>query len=139
MVVRSFRGLGSILLDLQGANSPREPIPSWAANLIVPTFAAVAVLTMLPPPGPTRVIVGLTTFTSLWLYALTHWVAGPAFFMNAIFMISITTRWMPIILWGTPEIDCYQTSQTSTKLQNKGPWHQQLLNKITWTVELWRS
>lgn len=137
MVVSPFRGLGSIVLDFRNANSPPEPIPSWAANLIVPTFAAVAVLTMLPPPGPTRVIVGLTAFTSLWFYVLTHWVASPAFFMNAIFMISITARWMLLVLCGTPEIDYYQTSQTGTKLQDSGPWHQQLPNKVRWSVELW--
>lgn len=36
--------------------------------------------------------------------------------MDAIFMISITVRWMLMCLTGAPEIDYYQNSKTATKL-----------------------
>ncbi|KAF4289359.1 hypothetical protein CNMCM8686_002659 [Aspergillus fumigatus] len=101
---------------MKDAYTSREEVPFWATKLLTPTFMAVAILTTIPPPGPTRVIVGMTAFTSLWLYVLTHWMAGPAFFMDAIFMISITVRWMLMCLTGAPEIDYYQNSKTATKL-----------------------
>ncbi|KAF4259294.1 hypothetical protein CNMCM8812_002137 [Aspergillus fumigatus] len=101
---------------MKDAYTSREEVPFWATKLLTPAFMAVAILTTIPPPGPTRVIVGMTAFTSLWLYVLTHWMAGPAFFMDAIFMISITVRWMLMCLTGAPEIDYYQNSKTATKL-----------------------
>jgi hypothetical protein len=60
----------------------------------------------------------MTAFTTLWLYMLTQWVAGLSSFMDAIFMISITVRWMLMFLPGTPEFDYYQTSKTATKLDS---------------------
>ncbi|KAL4882129.1 membrane bound O-acyl transferase family-domain-containing protein [Aspergillus karnatakaensis] len=133
--------LGSNLQAMQNAYSAREQMPAWAAKLLTPTFMAVAVVTTLPPPGPVRVIVGLTAFTSLWLHVLTHWVSGPAFFMDAIFMISITVRWLLLFLAGTPEIDYHQTTQSATKLAPTGTrkanvFHR-ALTKVRWSVELW--
>ncbi|BDD59928.1 hypothetical protein MPDQ_000743 [Monascus purpureus] len=130
------------LLNLEDAYSSREEMPFWATKLLTPTFMAVAILTTIPSPGPMRVTVGMTAFTSLWLYVLTHWVSGPAFFMDAIFMISITVRWMLMFLTGTPEIDYYQNSKTATKLGSTsadgGTLHgSAFLNKVKWSVELW--
>ncbi|KEY82035.1 toxin biosynthesis protein GliH [Aspergillus fumigatus] len=115
-MVNLIRNLEITLQNMKDAYTSREEVPFWATKLLTPTFMAVAILTTIPPPGPTRVIVGMTAFTSLWLYVLTHWMAGPAFFMDAIFMISITVRWMLICLTGAPEIDYYQNSKTATKL-----------------------
>ncbi|KAH2125344.1 hypothetical protein KXW75_004482 [Aspergillus fumigatus] len=116
MMVNLIRNLEITLQNMKDAYTSREEVPFWATKLLTPTFMAVAILTTIPPPGPTRVIVGMTAFTSLWLYVLTHWMAGPAFFMDAIFMISITVRWMLMCLTGAPEIDYYQNSKTATKL-----------------------
>ena len=140
MVSHLQHRLEIILQDIQNVQfSPREPIPSWAAKLVTPTFLAVAILTTLPSPGPVRVTVGLTAFTSLWLHVVTHLVAGPAFFMDAVFMISITARWILLFVMGTPETDYYQTSKTATRLErNPGsPWYWRFLYKAKWSVELW--
>ncbi|KAL5366204.1 membrane bound O-acyl transferase family-domain-containing protein [Aspergillus floccosus] len=130
------------LLNLEDAYSSREEMPFWATKLLTPTFMAVAIITTIPSPGPLRVIVGMTAFTSLWLYVLTHWVSSPAFFMDAIFMISITVRWMLMFLTGTPEIDYYQNGKSATKLGNTsadgGILHgSEFLKKFKWSVELW--
>lgn len=142
MVDDWIRNLEVGLLNIQDAYSSREEMPFWATKLLTPTFMGVAILTTIAPPGPTRVIVGMTAFTSLWLYVLTHWVSGPALFMDAIFMISITVRWMLLFLAGTPEIDYYQTSETATKLGSGSAddgilRSSPFLNKIKWSVELW--
>ncbi|KAM0092802.1 hypothetical protein ACP6JD_003756 [Aspergillus fumigatus] len=115
-MVNLIRNLEITLQNMKDAYTSREEVPFWPTKLLTPTFMAVAILTTIPPPGPTRAIVGMTAFTSLWLYVLTHWMAGPAFFMDAIFMISITVRWMLMCLTGAPEIDYYQNSKTATKL-----------------------
>ncbi|RLL94186.1 hypothetical protein CFD26_103329 [Aspergillus turcosus] len=134
-----IRNLEVTLLNMQDAFYSREDMPFWATKLLTPTFMAVAILTTIPPPGPTRVIVGMTAFTSLWIYVLTHWVSGPASFMDAIFMISITVRWMLMFLAGTPETDYYQTSKTATKLGSASAdgGISAFLNKVKWSVELW--
>jgi hypothetical protein len=136
-----IQSLASNLQAMQNAYSAREEMPVWATKLLTPTFMAVAVLTTLPPPGPLRVIVGLTAFTSLWLHVLTHWVSGPAFFMDAIFMISITVRWLLMFVAGTPEIDYHQTTQSGTTITYTGTKNssalRQLLTKVRWSVELW--
>ncbi|KAF7181914.1 hypothetical protein CNMCM7691_001302 [Aspergillus felis] len=142
MVDNLIRNLESTLMDMEDAYSWREEMPFWATKLLTPTFMAVAILTTIPSPGPVRVIVGMTAFTTLWLYVLTHWVAGPSFFMDTIFMISITARWMLMFLTGTPEIDYYQTGKTATKLDSASadggiPGGSILLNKVKWSVELW--
>ncbi|KAG2418667.1 hypothetical protein HFD88_001768 [Aspergillus terreus] len=130
------------LLNLQDAYSSREQMPFWATKLLTPIFMAVAILTTIPSPGPMRVVVGMSALTSLWLYVLTHWVSGPAFFMDAIFMISITVRWVLMFLTGTPEIDYYQNGKTATKLGSTSADGETLhgsafLNKAKWSVELW--
>ncbi|KAG2012602.1 hypothetical protein GB937_006951 [Aspergillus fischeri] len=142
MVDNLIRNLEITLQNMQNAYSSRDEMPFWATKLLTPTFMAVAIFTTIPPPGPTRVIVGMTTFTSLWLYVLTHWVAGPSFFMDAIFMVSITVRWMLMFLTGTPEIDYYQNSKTATKLDSVSGDSgilrcSKFPNKVKWSVELW--
>jgi hypothetical protein len=142
MVNNLIRNLEITLLNLEDAYSSREEMPFWATKLLTPTFMAVAILTTIPSPGPIRVIIGMTAFTSLWLYVLTHWVSGPAFFMDAIFMISITVRWILMFLTGTPEMDYCQTSKTATKhgstSADGGILHgSAFLNKVKWSVELW--
>ncbi|KAF4218842.1 hypothetical protein CNMCM6805_004621 [Aspergillus fumigatiaffinis] len=142
MVNNLIRNLEITLLNLEDAYSSREEMPFWATKLLTPTFMAVAILTTIPSPGPVRVIIGMTAFTSLWLYVLTHWVSGLAFFMDAIFMISITVRWILMFLTGTPEMDYCQTSKTATKLGSTsadgGILHgSAFLNKVKWSVELW--
>ncbi|GIJ85967.1 hypothetical protein Asppvi_004838 [Aspergillus pseudoviridinutans] len=142
MIDNLICNLESTLMKVQDAYSSREAMPFWATRLLTPTFMAVAVLTTIPSPGPARVTVGMTVFTTLWLYVLTHWVADPSFFMDAIFMISITARWMLMFLTGTPEMDYYQTSKTATKLDSASadggiPGGSILLNKVKWSVELW--
>ncbi|KAL3429035.1 membrane bound O-acyl transferase family-domain-containing protein [Aspergillus tetrazonus] len=136
-----IQNLTSNLQAMQYAYSYREEMPVWATKLLTPIFMAVAVLTTLPPPGPLRVIVGLTAFTSLWLHVLTHWVSGPAFFMDAIFMISITVRWLLMFMAGTPEIDYHQTTQSGTTITYSGTKDssalRQMLTKVRWSVELW--
>ncbi|KAL4914819.1 membrane bound O-acyl transferase family-domain-containing protein [Aspergillus aurantiobrunneus] len=123
------------------APGPREEMPIWATKLLTPAFMAVAILTTLLPPGPIRVVVGITAFTSLWLHVLTHWVAGPAFFMDAIFMISITVRWLLLFVAGMPEIDCHQTSKSGTRLipndTKNATFFDRFYNKAKWSVELW--
>ncbi|PKX97313.1 putative toxin biosynthesis protein (GliH) [Aspergillus novofumigatus IBT 16806] len=136
------RNLEITLQNMQDAYSSREEMPFSATKLLTPTSMAVAIVTTIPPPGPTRVVVGMTAFTTLWLYVLTHWVAGPSFFMDAIFMISITVRWMLMFLTGTPEIDYSQTSKTATKLGSASAdggiiRNLTLLDKVKWSVELW--
>ncbi|KAL2802347.1 membrane bound O-acyl transferase family-domain-containing protein [Aspergillus granulosus] len=136
-----IQNLASNLQAMQNAYSAREEMPAWATKLLTPTFMAVAVLTTLPPAGPVRVIVGLTAFTSLWLHVLTHWVSGPAFFMDAIFMISITVRWLLMFLAATPEIDYHQTTRSGTTLTYMGTKDsnvfRRVLTKMRWSVELW--
>ncbi|KAI9367729.1 membrane bound O-acyl transferase family-domain-containing protein [Aspergillus egyptiacus] len=126
------------VLALEKSYLTREAMPIWATKLLTPSFMAVAILTTLPPPGPTRVVVGLTAFTSLWLYVLTHWVAGPAFFMDSIFMISITVRWLLLFVAGTPEEDLHQTSEKGTRLTSKDAKRgTPFFTKLKWSVELW--
>lgn len=136
-----IQNLTGNLLAVSNAHSEREQMPLWATKLLTPTFMAVAILTTLLPPGPTRVTLASTAFTGLWLHVLTHWVTGPAFFMDAIFMISITVRWLLQSLAGTPEVDCHQTSKSGTILVKNNRKDVTVLdrfyNKVKWTVELW--
>lgn len=136
-----IQNLTGNLMAVSNAHSEREQMPLWATKLLTPTFMAVAILTTLLPPGPTRVTLASTAFTGLWLHVLTHWVTGPAFFMDAIFMISITVRWLLLSLAGTPEVDCHQTSKSGTILVKNNRKDVTVLdrfyNKVKWTVELW--
>ncbi|BCS27914.1 putative toxin biosynthesis protein (GliH) [Aspergillus puulaauensis] len=136
-----IQNLTGNLMAVSNAHSEREQMPLWATKLLTPTFMAVAILATLLPPGPTRVTLASTAFTGLWLHVLTHWVTGPAFFMDTIFMISITVRWLLLSLAGTPEVDCHQTSNSGTILVKNNRKDVTALdrfyNKAKWTVELW--
>ncbi|GME23005.1 uncharacterized protein IFM58399_06537 [Neofusicoccum parvum] len=125
------------LLRLQDIAAQRTPMPPLAAKLATPAFLTVGILSTLPPPGPTRVIIGLTAFTTLWGYALTHWTAGAYFFLDAILIISITFRWALMVFAGTPEKDYRQVRETATVLTGSGPLHKRFAKKLKWTVELW--
>ncbi|KAH7042820.1 membrane bound O-acyl transferase family-domain-containing protein [Macrophomina phaseolina] len=122
---------------LRDLHAQRAPMPPLVAKLATPAVLILGIVSTLPPPGPTRVMFGLTAFTMLWGYALTHWEAGAYFFLDAILIISITFRWALMVLFGTPEEDYRQIHDTATKITGSGPLHKRIFHKLKWSVELW--
>lgn len=113
-------------------DNDRTELSPWAAQLFLPAFLYVGIVSTVPPPGPMRVVFGLTAFTTLWWYSITHWVADPTFLVGPIMAIPITLRWAFMVVWGTPEEDYFHLQDRATSPHHLGP-----LRKLKWSADLW--
>lgn len=112
-------------------------VPSWVVQLFLPAFLCVGILSLLPRPGPTRVMIGLTAFSTMWWYAASRWAGDGSFMMGPMFAFPITLRWAFMVLRGTPELDCVQLQ--TTQAGKKTPVQLGLLQKLKWSMDLWCS
>ncbi|KAH7048229.1 membrane bound O-acyl transferase family-domain-containing protein [Macrophomina phaseolina] len=121
------RTLYELILD-----NDRTEIAPWVAQLFLPAFLCVGIVSIVPPPGPMRVMLGLAAFTTLWWYSVTHWFADQTFLVGPIVAVPITLRWAFMVMWGTPEEDYFHLDNRTTSPHHLGP-----LRKLKWSADLW--
>lgn len=109
-------------------------IPPLAEALFVPAFFAVAVISFVPSPGPIRVVGGLNTLISMWMYAYAHWVGGVSFVIGPMLGFAIGLRWVTLVAFGSPERDF---RLVSTPGNNESPVELGVWRKLKWSAELW--
>lgn len=112
----------------------RVQIPPLAEALFVPAFFAVAVISLVPSPGPIRVVGGLNTLISMWMYAYAHWVGGVSFVIGPMLGFAIGLRWVTLVAFGSPERDF---RLVSTPGNNESPVELGVWRKLKWSAELW--
>ncbi|ETS03187.1 hypothetical protein M419DRAFT_76233 [Trichoderma reesei RUT C-30] len=112
-------------------------IPLLVELLWVPTFLVIAIFLQIPQPGPTRVALGLGVFTTVWSYALTHWVAHPSFLFSPMFGFAVTVRWVYMNVFDTAEVSFVRLAQGQGVRES--PLQFGFWRKAKWSADLWFS
>ncbi|QYS92759.1 MBOAT_2 domain-containing protein [Trichoderma simmonsii] len=114
----------------------RTPIPLLVELLWIPGFLAIAIFLQIPQPGPARVALGLGIFTTVWSYALTHWVAQPSFLFSPMFGFAVTVRWVYMVVLDTAEVGFFRGPSSD---KEESPLKFGLWKKLKWSADLWFS
>ncbi|UKZ74607.1 hypothetical protein TrVFT333_002277 [Trichoderma virens FT-333] len=128
--------INSSILDHLAARvaTSKTPIPLLVELFWIPAFLAIAVFLQIPQPGPARVALGLGVFTTIWSYALTHWVAQPSFLFSPMFGFAVTVRWVYMVVLDTAEISFFLRTDDKESPLKFGLW-----KKLKWSADLWFS
>lgn len=118
------------------AATSKTPIPLLVELLWIPGFLAIAIFLQIPQPGPARVALGLGIFTTVWSYALTHWVAQPSFLFSPMFGFAVTVRWVYMVVLDTAEVGFFRGASSD---KEESPLKLGLWKKLKWSADLWFS
>ncbi|KAL6820003.1 membrane bound O-acyl transferase family domain-containing protein [Trichoderma camerunense] len=118
------------------AATSKTPIPLLVELLWIPGFLAIAIFLQMPQPGPARVALGLGIFTTVWSYALTHWVAQPSFLFSPMFGFAVTVRWVYMVVLDTAEVGFFRGTSYD---KEESPLKLGLWKKLKWSADLWFS
>lgn len=113
-------------------------IPLLVELCWIPAFLTIAIFLQIPYPGPARVALGLGVFTTIWSYALTHWVAQPSFLFSPMFGFAVTVRWVYMVVFDTAEVSFMRVTEQGQG-KEESPLEFGLWKKLKWSADLWFS